>query len=712
MTKKLKHYSLGILCTTALLIFGQQCSNVELERYESIGFIIESKNPFQISPPTDFPIVRRYVVLVDMSNSMISGPCQNDVDDGILFSPTPVLTPFDPNKGLGNPNDHRADGIDCMVDPALAIDRANQPTENPNLNIPKFYRTFPGTDFSAVRIELLQRWFTDMINSTPLEQMAETKIMILPISGGVSQTALSNAMQSAVGLSNIVSFLALNDPKVFSVIQWLRQEHLRNYELVRSSDVWRYETTTMGTTAPATYLKNIYDVLSDDMRALNKKGLLSYADYDILYLTDGYVTPKESYLSNILSLHSACYSCASNPKNCAGYCSTLVSSMIQTWGDPEPNSPKNLDLYLGLIQSLPQLFGAGYQRLTFGHLFKERGELSRPGTATIMTQLDPLFKARNSKVSVAQINSLNPAFKLLGNNRNTVSYQLTHLFVLNPNLRLDANGTLQLDSDGDGLFDHEEVLLGTDPTLARTNGYCLDSFMGREAYAERCTAMARSRSCDPTLDSDGDSLNECEEALLGTNPFDFDTDGDGIPDFLEWIYGFNPLRSDIDKDDNADGVPNLTQFARGSGPMVDLSLVKQEYLSQYEVNFISKEKFNSNSSKDIWVESYDVLLRQIPVKEVKPVSEGKQTVLYASRVGFDPSSKEKNRIPDSESLLTHSAFSYRNRLLALMRLVDRDDPSQVFWKIYKPEVPVSSVIAQPRLDLSKFKLMRARDRAE
>lgn len=43
------------------------------------------------------------------------------------------------------------------------------------------------------------------------------------------------------------------------------------------------------------------------------------------------------------------------------------------------------------------------------------------------------------------------------------------------------------------------------------------------------------------IDSDGDGLPDHEEILLGTDPFNPDTDGDGVDDFTEVIFGYNPL---------------------------------------------------------------------------------------------------------------------------------------------------------------------------
>jgi hypothetical protein len=43
------------------------------------------------------------------------------------------------------------------------------------------------------------------------------------------------------------------------------------------------------------------------------------------------------------------------------------------------------------------------------------------------------------------------------------------------------------------------------------------------------------------LDSDGDGLTDEEELALGTDPFNPDTDGDGVSDYLEVIFGTDPL---------------------------------------------------------------------------------------------------------------------------------------------------------------------------
>ena len=48
-------------------------------------------------------------------------------------------------------------------------------------------------------------------------------------------------------------------------------------------------------------------------------------------------------------------------------------------------------------------------------------------------------------------------------------------------------------------------------------------------------------SFDSSKDSDGDWLLDWQEAVYGTNPYNFDTDGDGLSDSWEVNHGYDPL---------------------------------------------------------------------------------------------------------------------------------------------------------------------------
>jgi hypothetical protein len=94
------------------------------------------------------------------------------------------------------------------------------------------------------------------------------------------------------------------------------------------------------------------------------------------------------------------------------------------------------------------------------------------------------------------------------------------------------------DTDGDGLFDSEESLLGTDPRVWDTDRDGLSD--GYEVKARRTIAFHGegygggadyASTSDPLLvDTDGDGLTDREELDLGTDPLRADTDGDLVED--------------------------------------------------------------------------------------------------------------------------------------------------------------------------------------
>jgi hypothetical protein len=66
-------------------------------------------------------------------------------------------------------------------------------------------------------------------------------------------------------------------------------------------------------------------------------------------------------------------------------------------------------------------------------------------------------------------------------------------------------------------------------------------------------------------DSDGDGLDDASELLLGTDPTRFDSDGDGIFDNEELAQGSNPL--------DASSLPDVRAVPIGNAWMVLLAAV-------------------------------------------------------------------------------------------------------------------------------------------
>jgi len=83
-----------------------------------------------------------------------------------------------------------------------------------------------------------------------------------------------------------------------------------------------------------------------------------------------------------------------------------------------------------------------------------------------------------------------------------------------------------LDSDADGLNDADEAMFGTDPFNPDTDG---------DGLLDGTEVAASINGCPDPLnpDSDGDGLSDGQEDTLGTDPCEPDTDGDGIDDGLD-----------------------------------------------------------------------------------------------------------------------------------------------------------------------------------
>lgn len=116
------------------------------------------------------------------------------------------------------------------------------------------------------------------------------------------------------------------------------------------------------------------------------------------------------------------------------------------------------------------------------------------------------------------------------------------------------------DRDGDGLFNDNEETLGTDP---------LDSDSDDDGVvdgSDNCPLASNSNQDDTDSDGEGDvcdndadndGLSNADEANAGTDPLNPDTDGDGAQDGWEVDQQTDPLDSDTDDDGSVDGEDDL-----------------------------------------------------------------------------------------------------------------------------------------------------------
>jgi len=702
----------AIMIFGPLLVLGQHCSRANLEEFHSYSFSsTKAASAFVIKPPSDYVPQRRYVLLVDMSNSMISAPCPQDVDANLLFSSTSNFTVYDPNKNVGDPNDHRASGVDCMIDRNLPISRAAISLTLPNLNLspPASFVTPLGMDHEGDRFTIIEKWLQSAIQSTTPAMRDNFKVLILPITGGSAQLKLNEALRIKVPSAG--KFLRLSDPALMATLNFLKSEQVRNLQVQQNAaELVRYQQTNMGTSSFGENMQPTFNHVREDMKDLYKQGLLSVGEYEVAMISDGKMTPVTDNIKKVLNTFHQCSACANNINSCTSVCSLLVQKMEKAWGQASANTVENMDFFVGLMQSLPEYFGAGDLRMDLLQLKKQRFLDLNPGTPSFLDQLRDLVMARNHTINLWQVDADEPPFYPTGSQTGSLAFKVTHFFILNPNARLDANGQMQVDSDGDGISDNDEIAAGLNPDLSRTNGYCLDGLRINATFNLRCQALADSKSCDATLDSDGDSLNECEESILGTDPYDFDTDGDGIPDSLELVYQYNPLVNDSTLDSNGDGMPNAVHFAHGLGPNVSLNQIPDALRLTFEVNNQGRSPYQDPLLGSVWVDLVQVILRQIPLVNTRGASFSAQVPLYVARAGLYPGLEARNLISNEHQLISVSGRPGNNQVLAITRMIDVNDARRAYWRVLKWNLFVNSVILESSIDLSQFQQIRATDR--
>ena len=112
------------------------------------------------------------------------------------------------------------------------------------------------------------------------------------------------------------------------------------------------------------------------------------------------------------------------------------------------------------------------------------------------------------------------------------------------------------DTDGDGLPDELEELIGSDKASADTDGDGLNDYDEFVILGTSPLLVDTDQNgiSDAAEDFDGDGLTNQEENTYGTSPWEEDTDEDGLPDGEEAnAYGTDPLKADTDGDGLYDG---------------------------------------------------------------------------------------------------------------------------------------------------------------
>ena len=191
-----------------------------------------------------------------------------------------------------------------------------------------------------------------------------------------------------------------------------------------------------------------------------------------------------------------------------------------------------------------------------------------------------------------------------------VSTKLTDVIINNTNTTWDiASRSLLADSDGDGLPDVVELMLGSDPFKYDSDGNGVGD--GVEFAVDRHSRPCRDPNCNPDrahriqgcfdldgeiIDSNLDGMADCEKRLLGANPYQFDTNGNGLPDWLAFKFGLPLTRQDNDNrpsppahsvDSDRDGISDLEEVRINSSPLVKNSELEGLKVQVYDQQMVS-----------------------------------------------------------------------------------------------------------------------------
>jgi len=144
-----------------------------------------------------------------------------------------------------------------------------------------------------------------------------------------------------------------------------------------------------------------------------------------------------------------------------------------------------------------------------------------------------------------------------------------------------------IDSDGDGLSDQLENLIGTDPFLVDTDndGFSdlLEHSLESSGFDPLDPTDADCKGDTDRFDDDGDGLRNCEEIFFGTSSLFYDSDNDGFGDGIEVLYGSNPSLKDTLLDVDFDGVGNAGEMRAHSRLDTDDVVNLSEHAYRYKV---------------------------------------------------------------------------------------------------------------------------------
>lgn len=714
------------IAVSVLFLSLTACTDVRLSTATKYYGLSSAGSPvtYLKRPETDNQNIR-FVVFVDMSNSMVMNYCQDDIED-----PEARVTP---------PAGASAGGRGSF---------SCNPFANP-------------ADPQIDRLKSVSGWIQSLITQLPPANLSRLKILVVPFTGGYVEAKRDSA--------DATSMAFLEPDRANDWVQALIKQQMATQEFqavagttTAANDPAAEDPMFMGTSVPGKRLATLRQLLQTEIDELNEVDELKNTNFQLVFISDGNPVPTtdhfvetinriwnykivnentlppsqsgysgcvqvcQTYLRYVLDpLNSADFN-SSDSRLCSDYSSTgsdmselgcplkcifglgeafstskcgdannTLSVMRESWGNEQGNKPLDIIKAVNEIRTLLRKNSeANFNFHFFMSDQNRRGQdlSSRPDSDYRNNWILYARKAFKRGANHRQIMSDQEPLDFIPLAQQTTSWRLKHIFAVNTTGRVDRYGKLSADSDADGLFDYEEsVAASSNP---RTNGVCLDAIRVKNGCIMPGTD---NEICDPKLDEDGDGLNACEEKTLGTDRYDFDTDNDAIPDSLEVLYGLNPLGDDGAEDWSSDGISNFEQFQMGLSPQVRAPDVSSQAKTSVSIE-LARYKPISNGPSTVLVAGYRANVTNMPIANVRVATDG--LALYRTEEHLPSQRVTRLLVGGSHSRLT-------NRVLYLAFVENVSNPGLGYWMAYEDQIGFGARGLSFGLD--RFKEMFARD---
>ncbi|MCB0362093.1 MAG: hypothetical protein KDD35_05210, partial [Bdellovibrionales bacterium] len=544
-----------------------------------------------------------------------------------------------------------------------------------------------GMDPEMDRYNAIKEWLDDLEAQPNLEEDG-VRVVLVPFSGGKHSRPLSSEDPE------LYEFGTIDEARVRlnRLIQEQRDEMdllVKDFPMTRTPP----EAIHMGTTAPRSTIDYMLPVIRSEMVKLenqeqdttNQTEPPAFTPFKVIYISDGVFRPLKEHWDKVWKFSG----CDRNPN--FTLCYDLKRDFRDEIGDVDSNTFDNTLTSLKNIYDLRKNFERSSLELHFVKIHPDRllPEDQNSGKDTrlysnLFNEIKTSLEENEGEIKIHnQFNEHRP-FSLFGG-PTVKTYKIDNFYVINLNRFVDDFGRVVQDSDGDGLSDEEEEKVGTSPLKARSNDICLDIIT--QLYG------CKNVGCDPERDLDGDGLNSCEEITLSSDDSKIDSDDDGILDSHEIVRKMSPTLDSQNRFSSTDSISDYEHLKRGVSIFANIQNIPEKSMIDYSIEEVGFLKAKDNLGQELRLAEYEASIRNIPIGSSQSTS-GFRSFVDSLGLAHDP--KIYSLGSDHEE--------NKNQIIHVMRVRALQDPTDVYWLIYRAEVAweVESIRSEYQLDLSMF----------